>query len=221
MPFDELQALRCKMGVRKFNADVMPHLSGQPAAPSVASPATHASASHDMARGNKSRPREMSSKKPVSRLRQVVDQPSVKRRDPRFDDLSGNLNADLFRKSYTFLEDYKRSESEELHKSLKKEKDKNRRHAILSLISNRRQEEQQMLAQEQRQAVKRQLRKKEQERVKQGKRPFYLKKADEKKLELITKYNKLKDAGKVDDYLSKRRKKKATKDQRYVPYERR
>ena len=45
--------------------------------------------------------------------------------------------------------------------------------------------------------------------------------ADMKKLELVDKYNKLKESGKVEDYMGKRRKKTATKDHRYVPYERR
>ena len=46
-----------------------------------------------------------------------------KRRDPRFDKLSGQLNQDLFEKSYGFLNDYKKSEMDMLRQRLKKEKD--------------------------------------------------------------------------------------------------
>mmetsp|Transcript_5175 Transcript_5175/g.6892 ORF Transcript_5175/g.6892 Transcript_5175/m.6892 type:complete len:161 (-) Transcript_5175:889-1371(-) len=42
-------------------------------------------------RKNKSAPLEVSSKKRVSRFRQVVHVPQARKRDPRFDSLSGNL----------------------------------------------------------------------------------------------------------------------------------
>lgn len=44
-----------------------------------------------------------------------------------------------------------------------------------------------------------------------------------KKMELVAKYNRIRSEGdgKVKDYLTKRRKKNAAKDHRYVPYERR
>lgn len=47
--------------------------------------------------------------------------------------------------------------------------------------------------------------------------------ADMKKMELVAKYNRIRSEGdgKVKDYLTKRRKKNAAKDHRYVPYERR
>ena len=94
----------------------------------------------DYKRDNKNRPMEMSSKRPVPRLREVVqvtkrwalevspvvlmavtvsvhsrvdlsvsprvcDPACSSSRDPRFDDLSGNLSADRFRKQYAFLYD--------------------------------------------------------------------------------------------------------------------
>jgi ribosomal RNA-processing protein 36 len=46
-----------------------------------------------------------------------------KSRDPRFDSLSGKFNEDLFQKSYSFVEDYKQEELNELNEQLRKEKD--------------------------------------------------------------------------------------------------
>lgn len=56
-------------------------------------------------------------------------------RDPRFDSLSGNFNKDLFEKSYSFLNDYRKAEVEQLHKELKKEKSEDRKKEIQSVIS--------------------------------------------------------------------------------------
>lgn len=70
------------------------------------------------------RPREMSSKRPVSRFREVV--PVAKDgqrvvRDPRFEETAGQLNTDLFKKSYAFVDELKRKEKQlierEVHKT--------------------------------------------------------------------------------------------------------
>lgn len=64
---------------------------------------------------------------------------------------------------------------------------------------------------------------KEREAVKAGKKPFYMKKSDVKKAELLEKYRALADAGRgrLEAALAKRRKKNASKDHRYVPSSRR
>ncbi len=50
-----------------------------------------------------------------------------------------------------------------------------------------------------------------------GKKPFYLKKADRRRAELVAKYEELKSSGRLERYMAKRRKKNAAKDHRYVP----
>ncbi len=70
--------------------------------------------------------------------------------------------------------------------------------------------------------VKREWKKQEMEQVKQGKKPFYLKESEFKKLELVSKFNQLKDKNiSMDKFLEKRRKKNAAKDHRGMPYKRR
>lgn len=54
-----------------------------------------------------------------------------------------------------------------------------------------------------------------------GKKPFFLKKSEKRKRELLAKYEELKSAGQLDKYMAKRRKKNAAKDHRYVPSGRR
>ncbi len=55
----------------------------------------------------------------------------------------------------------------------------------------------------------------------QGKAPYYLKKSEKRKLELLERYKELSSAGKVDQYLEKRRKRNAAKDHKLVPSTRR
>ena len=53
--------------------------------------------------------------------------------------------------------------------------------------------------------------------VEAGHKPFYLKKSEKRKRELVAKYEELKASGQLDKFMMKRRKKNSAKDHRYVP----
>jgi hypothetical protein len=74
---------------------------------------------------NKHRPLEVTSKKPVSRHREIqIDAPRRKKsRDPRFDTMSGRFDDVGFAKSYEFLDGYRQIESAELKVKSRKTKD--------------------------------------------------------------------------------------------------
>jgi ribosomal RNA-processing protein 36 len=57
--------------------------------------------------------------------------------------------------------------------------------------------------------------------VASGKNPYFLKKSEKRKMELVAKYEELKASGGLDKYMAKRRKKNAAKDHRYLPSGRR
>ena len=57
------------------------------------------------------------------------------RRDPRFDSLSGKFNEDLFEKSYSFLNEYKKSEIEQIKNQINKEKDPDEKSKLQWLLS--------------------------------------------------------------------------------------
>ena len=59
--------------------------------------------------------------------------------------------------------------------------------------------------------------KRERSMVAKGKKPFYLKKSDQKKLMLADKYLALKKEGGLEKALIKRRRKNANKDHRWMP----
>ena len=54
-----------------------------------------------------------------------------------------------------------------------------------------------------------------------GKRPFYPKRSEQRKQELLARYQELKTSGKLEAYMAKRRRRNAAKDHRYVPSGRR
>ncbi|CEP07660.1 hypothetical protein [Parasitella parasitica] len=174
----------------------------------------------DMKRENKNRPMEISSKRAVGRHRNVVQLQAEKRRDPRFDRLSGQLNQDLFEKSYNFLNDYKKSEMEILKESIKKEQDEEKQEhmkgLLLKMVSSDKQEQEK----KRKQALLRERKKQEAELVKQGKTPYFLKRSEKRKLDLMDRYEKL-GTKSVDRILEKRRKRNTTKDRKHLPFNKR
>ncbi|KAI4247065.1 MAG: hypothetical protein L6R40_001730 [Gallowayella cf. fulva] len=171
-------------------------------------------------RSSKHAPAEISSKKAVSRKREVV--PTVKRhvRDPRFEPVSGPLDEEKAKKNYSFLNDYRHSEMLDLKTQIRQTKDINAKEklkrALWSMESRKR--AQQMKDQEQ--EIHKTHRAKEKELVKQGKKPFYLKKGDQKKLALLHRFEGIKGK-RLDKVIERRRKKNAQKERRDMPEERR
>lgn len=166
---------------------------------------------------DKNRPLEVSSKKAVPFLRRVAPARRRTQRDPRFDDLSGEFKPEVFEKTYSFLTEIKSKEKEGLEKKLKKAREPAVRERLKQLLRRMDQQEdaskQKQRLQDRQVAFKRQQR----ERAQQGKKPFYLKKGDVRKLELADKYQELKKKGKVENFLSKKRKRNAVKDRRRLP----
>lgn len=172
-------------------------------------------------RANKNRPMEMSSKKPVSRFREIIQVPKKATRDPRFESLSGQLDVERFKKRYNFLyEDNLPAEKEELKKQMRKSNDPEEVNELKSRLSwidkqlkstGMKHTEREILAEH---------KKKEREAAKQGKQPYYLKNSEIQKRKLIEKYKELKASGKLEAYIEKKRRKNAAKDHRFLPYRR-
>nr|GLL39405.1 ribosomal RNA processing protein 36 homolog [Ipomoea trifida] len=166
-------------------------------------------------RSNKNRPMEISSKKPVSRFREVVQVPKRIVRDPRFETLCGKLDEEGFKKRYNFL--YQKdlpAEKEDLKKQMTRTNDpqvinelKNRIAWIdkqLKSASTRNTEK----------VILSEHKKKQREAAKQGKQPYYLKKSEIRQRKIIEKYKELKGSGKLEAFIEKKRRKNASKDHR-------
>jgi ribosomal RNA-processing protein 36 len=172
-------------------------------------------------RSSKHAPTEQSAKRRVpSRLRGAgpVAAKQLRGRDPRFfapSTASDNPRLDAIKaeKNYAFLDGYRDSEMAALRGALGKTKDADEREALsralLSMESRRkankrRREEAEVVASHRRQ---------ERELVRQGKKPFYLKRSEQKKQVLVKRFTGM--SGKqVDKAMARREKKLASKEKR-------
>ncbi|KAI1850804.1 hypothetical protein JX265_013367 [Neoarthrinium moseri] len=179
-------------------------------------------------RSSKHAPSEMTSKRPVTRRRQVVEVPKAQSRDPRFGPLGGGGGGpaagpqaeEALRRNYAFLNEYRDAEMKELRATIKKTRDpfeKERlQRALLSMQSKKQAQERK----DAEQAVVAEHRRQEKELVKQGKTPFYLKKSEQKKRVLMDRFAGMKK-GQVDKAIQRKRKKQTSKEKKELPMERR
>ena len=174
----------------------------------------------EFARPSKHAPSELSSKKAVSRKRSVVPINKPNTRDPRFQPTAGKVNENQVKKNYAFLSSYRDAEIADLKAGIRKTKDEHAREvmekALQSMESRKRHEQ---LA-EQRQEVLRQHRRQEKEQVKEGKQPFFLKRAEVKERALKERFEGMKSKER-QKAVERRRKKITSKERKGMPVARR
>ncbi|KAJ3012420.1 rRNA biogenesis protein rrp36 [Thoreauomyces humboldtii] len=171
-------------------------------------------------RKDKNMPVEVTSKRAVTRKRDVVELPKNKTRDPRFDPLAGKLNEGLFATSYGFLRDYEASEMEMLRKQIVTEKDEEVKEVLKQTLTSMSSRAQARKLKDKRTQLVKEWKQKEKALVAEGKKPWQLKQSDIKKMELVDRYKSMKGKD-IDKLLEKRRKKNATKERKFLPYKRR
>ncbi|XP_060225536.1 ribosomal RNA processing protein 36 homolog isoform X2 [Meriones unguiculatus] len=166
---------------------------------------------------DKHRPLEMSAKVRVPFLRQVVPISKKVARDPRFDDLSGEYNPEVFDKTYQFLNDIRAKEKELVKKQLKKHRSGEEHEKLQQLLQ--RMEQQEMAQQERKQQQELRLALKQERRAlaQQGHRPYFLKRSEQHQLALAEKFKELKRSKKLESFLSRKRRRNAGKDRRQLP----
>ncbi|KAG4416872.1 rRNA biogenesis protein rrp36 [Cadophora malorum] len=174
----------------------------------------------DFNRSSKHAPTEISSKKAVSRKREVV--PVVKRayRDPRFEAVGGPIDETKVSKAYAFLDDYREDEMKELRNAIKNTKDEDAKEKLKRALLSMESKKKAQLRKNKEQEILDRHRKEEKELVKQGKQPFYLKKAEQKKRVLLDTFGDLKGK-QLDRVIERRRKKVEGKEKKKMPYARR
>ncbi|MCJ1381024.1 rRNA biogenesis protein rrp36 [Xylographa soralifera] len=167
-------------------------------------------------RTSKHAPTELSSKKAVSRKRSIVAAPTIAHRDPRFEALSGTLDTTKLEKNYSFLNDYRTSEISALKTNIRSTKDDAAKEALKRRLLSMESREKARAAREVQQEVLREHRRREKEAVEKGKKPFYLKKGEQKKLALVKKFEGMGEK-RVERVIERRRKKKAGKERKGMP----
>ncbi|PLW16163.1 hypothetical protein PCANC_19096 [Puccinia coronata f. sp. avenae] len=178
-------------------------------------------------RSNKHAPIEISSKKPVTRKRTIVEAPKIERRDPRFDSLSGAVNEELHSKSFGFLKEERRKEIEQLRETItkvKKSKQKSNLDVVEELEHELRRQENKEVQREKMEREKHALRKwkaEEKEKRKEGKGAFFLKRKAQKEIILTDRYQHLsQNKSKLHKSIERKRKKLDGKDKKSMPLKR-
>lgn len=174
----------------------------------------------DFSRSSKHAPAELSSKKAVSRRREVVQANKLDHRDPRFEPFSGPIDGAKLKKNYSFLDVYRDSEIAELRAAILSSKNADSLEKLKQALRSMESRKNTDAAKHQEQAVLRLHRAKEKELVKQGKKPFYLKRGERRKLALVERFEGLKEK-QVDKLIERRRKKKTARERKEMPEGRR
>lgn len=174
----------------------------------------------DFTRSSKNAPTEVSSKKAVSRRREVVPVKKREIRDPRFEPTNGPVDMQKIEKNYDFLVDYREDEMKKLKETIRKTKDEDEKEKLkrelLRMESRKKTDARKRKARE----VLDKHRKEEKELVKEGKTPYYLKKAEQKKRVLLDTFGELKGR-QLDRVIERRRKKVEGKEKKNMPRARR
>ncbi|XP_054264923.1 ribosomal RNA processing protein 36 homolog [Macrosteles quadrilineatus] len=200
LSFEDLQKLKEKLGTKVYNQTIF----------GVKKEKT----SSEFKRANKNRPREESSKKKVPPLREVVPIKKNTVCDPRFDSSCGTFNEEAFKNAYSFINDIKQNEKQQLYKELKKTPNQERKKEIKYLIQRiENQEREEKIKQKKKEKL--QQEKEEQiQSLRQGKKPQFIKKSERKVLDLVERYEELKETGKLKKHIEKRNKKLLNKDRK-------
>ncbi|XP_027008007.2 ribosomal RNA processing protein 36 homolog [Tachysurus fulvidraco] len=208
MSFEEIMRLQSKIGTKACNKLIRKHKTNENEKKQKPGPAK---------RSNKDRPEEISAKKPVAYLRRVGSVKAPILRDPRFDDLSGEFKPEVFSQTYKFIEDIRQREAEMVKKKLKKIKSNAKKEEMKSFLKRLENQKRNLERRDQQREKELGYKKKRRVLVGDGHRPFYLKKSEQKKLQLAEKYSELKKSGKLENFMSKKRKRNTVKDRRRMP----
>ena len=141
-------------------------------------------------------------------------------RDPRFESLSGSVNEEVLKKNYSFLNSYEADEMKILKSQIRQTKDPITAEALNRRLLSMESRQKAQATKDLQQSVIREHRKNEKAMVKQGKKPFFLKRGEQKKLALTKKFEGMGEK-KRERVLERRTKKRAAKEKRTMPLDRR
>jgi len=215
MPFEEVQKLKEQLGAKVFNeAYHGKPLRKRPEKKARFNP--RSGRGQPYVKKRKHAPREESSKTRVASVREVIPVPKVIRRDPRFDGVTGSFDEKAWRKNYKFVDELKTSEKAQLKEQYRSEKDpaeKKKMKLLLQRIQNKEKTEK---LKEKQEAEREEERQANISRLKEGKKPLYKSKGSKKKEELAEKFLELKQTGRLDKFMQKKRKKMAGKSKKQL-----
>ncbi|CAG0881638.1 unnamed protein product [Cyprideis torosa] len=168
-------------------------------------------------RANKNRPREVSARRPPGSREVVAVSSKAKHRDPRFDPLCGDYKPELWKKSYSFIEDMRKEELETVKNQMKDETDEEKRERMKDLVKRMQNQANAREVEEAREERKKKAKQEAIEALKQGRKPFFKSDAHLRKEELEEKYKKLKSSGELKKFLEKKKKRLSSSERKAKP----
>ncbi|CAF3336513.1 unnamed protein product [Rotaria sp. Silwood1] len=168
---------------------------------------------------SKSEPIEMSSKRRPRKRDQVPVHMRGKRKimDPRFSEQFGDYNAREFRESYHFITDMRRKELNELKKQLKACQDPTEKTKLKTVINRLKSQVKNVDDLDRVEKISKDIQEKSEKLADGGESTPYITKEVRKVMKLATTYTDLKNTGRIDAYLSKKRKRLASKKKKQMP----
>ncbi|KAF9076231.1 hypothetical protein BDP27DRAFT_1398466 [Rhodocollybia butyracea] len=185
-------------------------------------------------RKNKHAPMEITSKKPVTRRRTVVDIQTQQVRDPRFLPMTGEFSSGKFHDNYRFLGDSHKKELAILRENLKRARKllassprdtRHEREAEVNRLELAVKRAESTVNKDRRDAIEetalQEARKRERQKQKSGKGQWYMKDSEKKELLVKARYNAITEQGgqkAVKKSIEKKRKKIAQKEKKSRPF---
>lgn len=212
MSFEEIMQLKEQLGAKVYKEAVLGSKSIK---------VKQTKTKVDLKRLNKNRPREVSAKRQVPFLGvelRVERKKDTELRDPRFDERAGNYNIETFKSNYKFLTQIRDKEVNQLKKQLNNvegEEKQQIKHTMQKLINKN--------VEDKKWSLKQKILKKERKAIQkahdEGRQPHYITKKERRAKELVAQFEQLKNTGKLNKHLEKRRKKNAAKDRKRISIE--
>ncbi|WKY13989.1 hypothetical protein Q1695_004652 [Nippostrongylus brasiliensis] len=216
LPLGKVRELKEKLGLKLFNKAYFGTRSEDQKAQLMTKEAVEKKEEY---RGQH-RPKEISSKKPVSVFRPIYQDKKGRKRDPRFDTRAGEFKERCFEDNYQFLDELRKQEREELVKQAAECTERgdaamaNRIREAIRRIDDR---EKAKAERKLKQQTYHELRQENIDRMMRGERPVFKTKANVKMMQLEKKFNQLKKDNKLENYMKRKAKKEARKEAKKKP----
>uniref|UniRef100_A0A034WJK5 rRNA biogenesis protein RRP36 n=1 Tax=Bactrocera dorsalis TaxID=27457 RepID=A0A034WJK5_BACDO len=212
MSFEEIMKLKEELGAKLYNEAIL-------GVDNDKAEKSNSSKLKSYKRLNKNRPRELTAKRqvPFVSIEQMKQNKSdEKLRDPRFDENCGDFNVKHFKENYKFLSKIRQKDIMKLRKKLRETTNSDDRKSlqteIQKLVNKNVEERKWHIKQQELKREKLEI----QDAIQKGLKPHYKTKKERRAKELVTQFEKLKESGKLNKHLEKRRKKNAAKDRKQL-----
>ncbi|PIC24265.1 hypothetical protein B9Z55_017668 [Caenorhabditis nigoni] len=221
MPLGKVKEMKEKLGIKLFNKTYFGtsevDKKRQEAAKKIDKTAE---------KGGQHRPKEISSKRPVSTFRNIYgdhEKGTKKRKwDPRFDSRAGDFKEVCFENNYQFLDEIRTGEMQDLRNEYSTARAEGDEHKAARLKNTLQKMEtrEKTRAEKRRQAeTRKELHDDNIERMLRGEAPIFRTKAQVRRIDAEKKYEELKKGNKLDKYLQKKAKKESAKQKKARPFE--